>query len=851
MSIEKHTNMRPTPLIAIRLAAAGLLSCVVIALCWPLLQLGATPQPDEASEVTPVASKAAAKGELPETISFNEHIRPILSDKCYFCHGFDKNTREADLRLDTFEGATEDFGGYAAVVPGSRKKSELWLRINDKTDPMPPKKSHKELSKQEIELIGKWIDSGAAYEDHWAYTPIERPKVPSVKDRAWSSNPLDQFVLSKLEKHKIKPSPQADKRTLMRRVTFDLTGLPPTPEQVEKFMGNDSPGAYEAYVDSLLASPSYGEHMAVWWLDLVRYADTKGLHGDQERPSWAYRDWVIKSLNDNMPFDRFTIMQIAGDLMQDEPTRDMLVASAYNRLSPQTEEGGAQHKEYEAIYNADRVGNYSDVWLGSSVACAQCHDHKFDPFLMEDFYKMAAFFADINQQIIGHRSGYALNAPPFTFVPQDEEQAKKIAEHEKNYHAFIEKHPYAMVIEERLTSRDYIPPTPEADPEAKAYEEELKKLLKERAELAKQVPVVTTTRALETPRTVRILDRGNWQDETGKVVLPATPAFLGGPKSTEGRRLTRLDLAQWTVAPDNPLTARAITNRLWARFLGNPLSSNTIDLGSQGTVPTHPGLMDWLSREFVDSGWDLKRVVRLIVTSETYKQSSDKRDDLASIDPDNKVYFARQSAVRLPAEVIRNQVLAVSGLLTDKIGGPSVFPYQPDGHWEPLNFPRRPYKTSTGEDLYRRGVYTWMQRTFPHPMMTSFDAPSRESCTGQRMVSATPLQALGLLNGPTFVESARVLAERLVNQYETDEARLQALFKTVLARTPRETEQQAMMKLVASQRKHFGDKPEDAAKLAAAGTAPPTFADLDPIEVATWTSACRVVLNLHETITRN
>lgn len=879
-----ETDVKQTPRIATRLAGGALIACVVIALLWPGVNYvwsqintesrtpdaAPAPQPQtrnpeptptppprnerKALAFTRVAQQPARNTPGTEDISFNEHIRPILSDKCYACHGFDKNTREADLRLDTFAGATRDFGGYAAVVPGDKEKSELWLRINDKTDPMPPRKYHgqpfhKPLNKDEIELLGKWIDAGAHYEEHWSYTPIRRPEPPQVEDRAWPKNPIDRFVLAKLERFDVEPSPRADKRTLMRRVAFDLTGLPPSPERARAFMNDDSPGAYEAYVDSLLADPAYGEHLAVWWLDLVRYADTNGLHGDQPRSSWPYRDWVIRSLNDNMPFDRFTIMQLAGDLMQDPPTRDMLIASAYNRLAPQTYEGGAQPKEYKAIYEAERVTNYSEVWLGSSVGCAQCHDHKFDPYTTEDFYTLSAFFADINHTLVSHRGTYAQHAPPFMFVPQNPEQEKKVAEHDAKYQQFLEAHPDAIYYEEWQTSTNPKPMLP--DDKQPAYAEQFKELLTERGKLAAQVPHLVITRQLPEPRTVRVLNRGNWQDESGKIVQPATPAFLGGPASTEDHRLDRLDLAKWTVAPDNPLTARAITNRLWARYLGSPLSANTVDLGSQGTVPTHPGLLDWLSAEFIDSGWDLRRVIRLIVTSQTYQQAADTRDALAQIDPDNERLFARQSARRLSAEAIRDQALAVSGLLTERIGGPSVFPYQPDGHWEPLNFPRRKWNQSSGDDLYRRGVYTWMQRTFPHPMMTTFDAPSRESCIGQRMVSTTPLQALGLLNGPSFVESARVLAEQLVAGHDADADRLEALFRRVLNRSPRDSERQTLTGLLASQRQYFADKPASAAKLAAAGEAPPTQAGLDEAEVAAWTSVCRVVLNLHETITRN
>jgi len=806
--------------------------------------------PRQAEALEPQQAQVALVADRsPQPVSFNEDIRPILSENCFFCHGPDPSHREADLRLDTEAGALGDLGGYAALVPGDRQESELWLRINDADDLMPPVNSHKTLSREEIEMIGRWIDQGGGYETHWAYVVPQRPELPAVSDPDWPINAIDHFVLARLDQAQVAPSPEADRRTLLRRVTYDLTGLPPTPEQVASFMNDPSPQAYERYVDELLQSPAYGEHLAVWWLDLVRFADTIGLHSDTPRDVWPYRDWVIRSLNENMPFDRFTTMQIAGDLMQDDPTIDLLVASAYNRLNLTTVEGGAQAKEYQAIYNADRVANFSDVWLGSSVGCAQCHDHKFDPFTTRDFYSLAAFFGDLNQAAVGQESGYAGNYPPFVFVPQNEEQAQLIAENEAAYQQMIDEHPEAALLEEHIASRG--PTGPLQGQEMPEYHQAFRELLNQRNELAKQVPIVVVSRDLPESRTVRILPRGNWQDESGEVVLPATPSFLGGPAtSEEGPRLTRLDLAQWVVAEDNPLPARVVVNRLWGRYLGSLISANPVDLGSQGQAPTHPLLLDWMAMEFRESDWDMRHMIRLIVTSRTYRQSADARADLAQIDPKNIRLFARQSAMRLSAEEIRDQALLVSGLLERRIGGPSVFPYQPEGHWEPLNFPRRNYPTSRGADLYRRGLYTWVQRTFPHPMMVAFDASSREVCTGQRITSTTPLQSLTLLNGPVFVESARVLAQRLIQHDEADSARLEQLYLVVLSREPRPSERQTLLTLLESQRSHFAAAPQDATLLSASGQAPQADG-LDPVEVAAWTSVCRVVLNLHETITRN
>ena len=784
----------------------------------------------------------------PAPVSFNKDIRPILSENCIFCHGPDPKHRGEDLRLDLFEAATEVRDGIAAIVPGDREKSRVWKRINDTEDPMPPVKSHKSLTPAQIELVGRWIDEGANYEAHWAYVKPEKPAEPEVADPKWSEHPIDRFILAKLEKHNLKPSPPADRRTLLRRVTMDLTGLPPTPEQAAAFLSDESPGAYERLVDSLLADPAYGEHLAVWWLDLVRYGDTTGLHSDNPISVWPYRDWVIRSFNENLPFDEFTIMQLAGDLMQPEPTRDMLVASAYNRLALHTEEGGAQPKEYETIYRADRVANYSDVWLASTISCAQCHDHKYDPILAKDFYTLAAFFADLDGAVISTERGFAGLKSPILFLPENEEQAAEVAKNEAAYQAVHQKHADAYLVEEYFGSREPLPPLP--DGKMPEYGEEFKKILDERAELAKKIPYVLISRQRGEPRTVRILPRGNWQDDSGEVVAPALPEFLGGPKSTGDKRLTRLDLARWTVSDENPLTARAIVNRLWGRYLGKAISSNTIELGSQGVPPSHPELLDWLAVEFREKNWDLKHMIRLIVTSNTYRQSADHRADLAEIDPFNEIFFARQSSFRLPAEAVRDQALAVSNLLDRRIGGKSVFPYQPDGHWEPLNFPPRQYPTSKGPDLYRRGLYTWIQRTFPHPMLVTFDGPSRETCTGQRAVSITPLQSLASLNGPEFVEAARVLAARLLREEPSDSARFGKLFMLVLAREPGDHELAILNTLLNNQRARYKAEPAEAEKLAGAGEAP-MASDLDVVEVASWTAVCRAALNLHETLTRN
>lgn len=742
-----------------------------------------------------------------DKVEFNRDIRPILSDNCFHCHGPDPNHRKAGLRLDERDAALKK----EAFAPGKAEASELVERIFEK-DPgrmMPPPASNKKLTEEQKQLLKRWIAQGAGYQGHWAYQKPMRPQVPA------GAHPIDALVQKRLASLKLKPSAQADRRTLARRLSLDLIGLPPKPEEVQAFVEDTSPNAYEKLVDKLLHSPHYGERLALGWLDVVRFADTIGYHSDNPRNVYPYRDYVIHAFNQNKPFDQFTREQLAGDLLPNSGI-EQKVASAFNRLLLTTEEGGAQAKDYEVRMLTDRVRAVSTVWLGQTLGCCQCHDHKYDPSTARDFYAMGAFFADIQEPILGKRE-------PGMPVPQEhhlKEQARLQAEIDR-----LQKQP-------------------------KGDAAKLAAARKALADFENSLPRCLISISMKTPRTVRILPRGNWMDNTGPIVQPALPAYLPGPKPPKDRPLNRLDLANWIVSPDNPLTARVFVNRTWKQFFGIGLSKVLDDLGSQGEWPANPELLDWLACEFQETGWDIRRLIRLIVTSHTYKQVSTASPEQLTRDPDNRD-LARQSRFRLDAELIRDNALAISGLLVPKIGGPSVKPYQPDGYWENLNFPVRTYTPDKGENQYRRGLYTWWQRSFLHPSLIAFDAPSREECAADRNRSNIPQQALVLLNDPSYVEAARVFAARILKEGGKDfPSRLTWAWQQALQRDPTPEERSALAELVAKHQKEFADNPKAAESLLKVGFAP-LPSDLPAAELAAWTNAARVILNLHEVITRN
>ncbi len=1030
----------------------------------------------------PTSVYSADVGKLPDTVEFNRDIRPILSDNCFFCHGPDKNKRQADLRLDTDAGL---FGGQnggqkaGAVVAGKPADSELIRRICS-TDPeqiMPPTDSGKQLSVRQIGLLNKWIEQGAPYEGHWAFLPIKRPAVPSVgvaqeqtaKPLA-PANSIDAFVRDGLTAVGLQPGNEADRVTLVRRLSFDLIGLPPTPEQVDEFVHDKSDDAYERVVDRLLDSPHYGERLAIWWLDLVRYADSVGYHGDQDVSVSPFRQYVIDSFNANKRFDQFTVEQLSGDLLTN-PTREQQIASGYNRLGMMSAEGGVQDKEYLAKYIAERVRNASGTWLGVTLGCAECHDHKYDPFTTRDFYRFEAFFADIEerglysgasqdgnwgrsiqvptteqetalamlgQQIaatktildtatpelavaqleweksqivwlvlqpesITSEQGATLtlkedgsilasgtNPPTDTYVlkvtqlpadvtafrlevlPDDSFPAKgpgraangnfvlseilvqqqtadgaelpislqnATASYEqtgaaegnpygkwavaaaidgdvkgKNWGwAVMEKvgQPQVAIFEtsenlnrgegssitislrQNLDNAQHTigrfrlavtnaprpvrvdqstPPkikailqtvadqrTSEQQTELAAFyrtvapvlestRQQFAALEKERKELDARIPRSLITASV-TPRMVRVLRRGNWMDETGETVSPAFPAILSSTPPAD-TRLTRLDLAKWMTSNENPLTARVFVNRIWKLLFGAGLSRRVDDLGAQGDGPSHPLLVDHLAGRFIDSGWDIKNLIKSIVMSETYRQTSLASHELREIDPYNR-WLARQGRFRLEAELVRDNALAISGLLVTKLGGTSVKPYQPPGYWAHLNFPTREWQNGNGEDLYRRGLYTHWQRQYLHPSLQAFDAPSREECTADRPRSNTPLQSLVLLNDPSYVEAARAFAEQIVRQGgESSGERLKFAFHRAVSRDINDAESQVLQQLLQQQMDDYRTDLSAADELLSVG-AKPVPADLDKVELAAWTNVARAILNLHETITRN
>ena len=989
--------------------------------------------------------------DLPEKVTFNAHVRPILSDKCFACHGFDSTTRKQNLRLDTAEGAFAALEGdtsQRAIIPGNLEDSAVHHRITttDPEDIMPPPDFNKALSGKEKKLIARWIEQGAEYEEHWAFAPITKPEVPEINVSA--ENPIDRFVIANLKKTpELGLSPEADKSTLLRRLSLDLTGLPPTPEELNTFLSDNSAEAYEKQVDRLMASPQYGERMAVPWLDAVRYADTVGYHGDQNARIFPYRDYVIEAFNENKPFDEFTREQLAGDLLPDAGDEEK-IATGFLRLNLMTREGGAQADEYLAKYAGDRVRAVGAAWLGLTTGCAECHDHKFDPFTTRDFYAMAAFFNDVRQWGIyttynntpnkdlpgwhngspfppeifapnramrerlevartesvsaivkgaGIPSGEAfsrwlddtrtfLSANPTGWLPlvpntvtslknttakinedhtvlftgppakedsvtvtfalpagtpirsilleglPDAANAGKVGRREDGkftmtpvfsldgkalpvaYKQADRRHPAKYrngyqsplledqwqsapaVFEEpsnaasfphhavyhlkgtvastgksefsvtiasadvgkiRVSVSPFVDPVP-GDP--KAIRPQLASALSsgetENPELTAAFLLSTTpdgklpadykkarenvlathagyahsmiaqTLPSEEIPVARILTRGNWMTPADEV-QPSLPDFLSKNMTPSEDRLTRLDLANWLVSDDNPLPARHFVNRLWRQLFGNGFSNILNDIGNQGEWPSHPDLVNWLAFEFRESGWDVKHLVRLMVTSKTYRQVSAQNEALAEIDPANRL-LSEQSPRRLDAEFIRDNALAVSGLLyNDGVGGPSMQPYQPEGYWANLNFPERTYQASDGTDQHRRGLYTHWQRTFIHPMLAAFDAPSREECAADRSQSNSPQQALALLNDPTFVEAAKAFAKRLEkeNPEGSDAEKITQAYLLAVSREPSDEE---LRNLEAFLTKLREENPE-----------------VDPFE-----QLCRVVLNLHETITR-
>lgn len=756
-------------------------------------------------------------------VDFQRQIKPILSDKCFQCHGPDDQHRKAGLRLDVESQAKGKRKDRIAIIPHDLKQSTLVQRIEseDHDERMPPADSGKKLTKDEIQLLKHWISQGAPWGEHWAY--LAPRKQPARKT-------IDELVLNRLQKEKLTHSPLAAPSVLVRRLFFDLTGLPPTPDDVRRFQ----PDQIEKTVDRLLARPEFGERLASFWLDLVRYADTVGYHGDQDHHASPYRDYVIDSFNRNVPFDRFTHEQLAGDLLPDSGI-DQKIATCYNRLLQTSHEGGVQPKEYLAIYAADRVRNVSTVWMGATLGCAQCHNHKYDPYTINDFYAFAAFFADVDEE--KHLQGGGSDTVPTKRPP------------EILVHTRLQRERLAA-LKEVIRSRES--ELKNAATDIKSHlETEIRLARSEIQQLEKNSRKVMVTQAV-TPRITRILPRGNWLDESGPVVEPAVPAFMG-KLPVSGRRANRLDLAHWLTDEKQGiggLTARVFVNRLWALFFGHGLCRSLEDFGNQGSPPDHPELLDQLTLDFIESGWDIKKLIKQIVLSKTYQQSSAHRPELAERDPENRL-LARQRRFRLPAEMIRDNALFVSGLLNLEREGKSVKPYQPAGYYRHLNFPKREYQPDMNQQQYRRGIYVHWQRQFLHPMMKAFDAPSREECTVQRQRSNTPQAALVLLNDPTFLEAARCFAHKLMQQkHAGDRERIQNAVLQALGRQPDDAELSILLAMLENSRKEYHSNPEAARKLLAVGLAKPETS-IDPVEVASWMMVSRLIFNLSEMVTRN
>jgi hypothetical protein len=719
----------------------------------------------------PAASPAAEK------VDFARDIRPILSNACFKCHG--PATQKSKLRLDDRAAAVKK----GAITPGKPADSTLIQRVCEPSDEdgrMPPPEAGERLTPEQIAKLKAWIEQGAEYTPHWAFTRLPAVAPPTVRRQEWVRNPIDRFILTKLEAAKLSPSVEADKATLIRRVTLDLTGLLPTPKEVEDFLKDTSPGAYEKVVDRLLASPHYGERQARYWLDLARYADSNGYTIDGPRQIWPYRDWVINALNADMPFDRFTIEQLAGDLLP-KATMAQKIATGFHRNTSFNEEGGTDPEQFRVERTVDRTNTTGAVWLGLTVGCAQCHDHKFDPFGQKDFYRLYAFFDSCDEPTM-----------PIGGAPNLEDIIAKLQQME-------------FWLQKNGGSR-----------------EDIDKIRAEIKKVRGKVPTTLVMRERPTPRETFVQLRGDFLRK-GDPVTPGFPAALDAAKKQPDRRLTRLDLAKWLVSAENPLTARVTVNREWQKFFGRGLVETENDFGMQGSLPTHPELLDWLAAEFARQGWSFKKLHKLIVTSAAYRQSSAIRSDLTAKDPRN-LLLGRQSRLRLEAEVIRDAALCASGLFNPKVGGPGVFPPQPKEVFA-FTQSQRAWKESTGADRYRRGMYTYIWRQSQHPLLTTFDAADAQTACTRRNRSNTPLQALHLANDPVFVELAAGLGKRIEKDGPADDAgKVSFAFRVCFAREPSADETRTVLAYYESQKK------------------------ADP--KTAWAAVARVLVNLDEFITR-
>lgn len=807
----------------------------------------------------------------PPPIDFNRDIRPILSDHCFTCHGPDENARKGRLRLDTREGALDRGRSREyAIVPGDSDGSEIIRRLTsrDPDEVMPPPQSPRKVTPVQVDLLRRWIDEGASWSRHWAFEPPRRPPLPPATPA--DRNPIDAFLQQRLAREGLSPSPEAPRATLIRRVTLDLTGLPPSPKDVADFVADPDPHAYERLVDRLLASPRYGERMAWEWLEAARYADSNGYQGDAERTMWPWRDWVVDAFNRNLPYDTFTVWQLAGDRLP-EPTHEQRLATGFLRNHMINGEGGRIPEENRIEYLFDQTETVATVWLGATFNCSRCHDHKYDPYSQRDYFSLLAFFD--RTRVDG--SGGNPQSPPVLEVPSPE-QSRLLAQRESRLTEVAaatstleaarfprdtdpssdaapgaEDVPAEIRDILRLAPRDRDPGRLEKlaghwrplDPDYAAQLDALRQARQERDAASRAIPRVMVMEDLPQPRTTRVLDRGSYLSPTVEVPM-AYPATL--TRGDEAPPADRLDLARWLVDPDHPLTARVTVNRFWQMFFGIGLVRTSEDFGVQGEPPFHPELLDWLATEFSGTGWDVKRLVRLMVTSAAYRQSSKVTPELHERDPDNRL-LARAPRHRLQSWMIRDAALASAGLLGESVGGPPVHPYQPPGVWEEVTFGNKKYRQDHGADLYRRSLYVFWRRIVAPTMF--FDVASRQVCTVKTPRTNVPLHALLTLNDIACVEAARVLAQHVLLDAHTDRDRIDLISQRVLARAAQPREQEILLRALHRHRRHYDANPAAAVALLGVGEAPAPAA-LDPVELAAWTLLGHTVLNLDEALTK-
>ncbi len=748
-------------------------------------------------------SSSGSENNNGESISYNFQVRPILSDKCYACHGPDANKREAGLRLDLQEEAykaLEDDPEAHAIVPGKPDFSELYIRVSssDTAIRMPPASSNvPPLTKEEIAILKKWIQEGAKYEPHWAFVPPQKSPVPKVKNKTWPKNDIDFFVLSKMEEHGLSPNEESDKERLLRRISLDITGLPPTPEMIAGFINNKNDDAYEKMIDTLLQQPAYGERMSIPWLDVARYADSHGYQDDNYRSQWPWRDWVIHAFNENMPYDQFVTWQLAGDLIPNA-TKEQILATGFNRNHKITEEGGVIDEEYRVEYVVDRTNTLGTAILGMTIECSKCHDHKYDPISQKEFFELSAFFNNIKEvgleSTVGGHETFAKN--PRMDITQDDLKG----------------------VLNFITSSDTA---------------------------GLQVSVMKDME--DSVRKTYILTRGEY-DQHGQEVQPGTPKAIMDYSPNLPKN--RLGLTKWLFDEKNPLTARVFVNRIWQEIFGRGMVKSSNDFGMQGDLPTHPKLLDWLAADFRENGWNIKRLVKQIYMSATYRQSSVISPEKLKADPQN-IYLSYAPRIRMNAEMVRDLSLASSGLLKPIIGGPSVKPYQPPGLWELATSGRgllATYKQDHGIPLYRRGMYTFIKRTVPPPSMIIFDASNRDQCEVKRSRTNTPLQALIMMNDPTILEASVALADHLTEKKEKPETAVTEAFLRIINRHPAPEEQSILLGYLQDQDTYFKAHPDAIEKVIKVGEY--KLKSPGGAGVAALARLIQVIYNMDEAITK-